>query len=507
MGAEGVARGVSAAAVALAMGACGPSSHEAPPLGEVLVVVDTDMPVPALVSRLQIDVYAPDGTWYASRDVLLERADAWPTSFGVYAPDETTERIATVRLRAYKDGKRRDYRGERFAPRPTKGGPLDVTQPPPATNEPRILDDTGADVTPETEPEPLLTIDRLVRVRAKPGVRGTVHVVLRGACVGTMADIAGDATCIDTEDQRVPVVESPIEPETSAPSLVGSFGTEHACTGAPRDGEVCVPGSAFIFGSSDGIFTEVTDEPERIAVLAPFFIDHLELSVGRYRKAIADGFKSPDDTPYVNDGPLPDLPTDYASDALCTWSSAPIGRENYALACMSFDAARALCRFLGGDLPSEAQWEYAAAVAGRPFRTRFPWGGSDDVTPTCARAIWGRGEIALATQQCLAPNGAGFGPQPGDARAGDGGDVTPLGVVNMGGGISEWTRDAFAPFTANCWAASKLAEPGCDVASSERMARGGSWRESTVSLYAATRQRAEGANSTIGVRCVRPGAQ
>jgi formylglycine-generating enzyme required for sulfatase activity len=484
--------------------ACGPSTHDAPPLGEVLVVVDTDMPVPALVSRLQIDVYAPDGSWYASRDVLLERAVDWPTSFGVYAPDQTTERVATVRLRAYKDGKRRDYRGERFAPRPS-GAPLDVSPPPPATNQPRLVDENGADVTPDSEPEPLLAIDRLVRVRAKPGVRGAVHVVLRGACAGTMADLAHDTTCIDTEDARVPVQEAPLEPETSAASLVGAFGVQESCAGAPREDEVCVPGSAFILGSTDGIFTEVSDVPERVALLASFFIDRHEVTVARYRAAVAAGFKSPDGTPYFNDGPLPTLPTDYTTDALCTFSKAPIGREDYALSCISWTASRAFCRFFGGDLPSEAQWEYAAAVAGRPFRTRFPWGGPDATAPTCARAIWGRGEIELATQQCLDPAGNGFGPQPEGAREGQ--DVTPgLGVVNLGGGISEWTRDAFAPLTANCWAASSLEDPGCDTASGSWIARGGSWREGAVSLYAATRQRAELENSTLGFRCVRPGA-
>jgi formylglycine-generating enzyme required for sulfatase activity len=377
-------------------------------------------------------------------------------------------------------------------------------------------------MTPETEPEPLLTIDRLVRVRAKPGVRGAVRVVLRGACVGTMADLAGDASCVDAENTRVPVAEAPLSAgETSAlgRSLTGTFGVERPCTIAPRaagfaadgtplhDEEVCIPGSAFILGSSDSIFTEATDLPERIAVLAPFLMDRFEVTVARYRKALGDGFTSPDDTPYANEGPLPPVPIDITSPTLCTHSAAPRGRETYGLACVSPRAARAFCRHFGGDLPTEAQWEYAAAVAARPFRTRFAWGGPDSDVPSCARAVWGRGELTLATQQCLDINGHGFGPQPVDARAGDHGDVTPaLGIVGLGGGLSEWTRDAFAPMTANCWASSSLADPGCDTPSDSRTARGGNWREGPVSLYVAARLRAQGSNGSLGFRCVRAGA-
>jgi hypothetical protein len=52
-----------AAAVALASGC---ASSAPPPLPEVLVVVDTDLPVPRVASRLRIDLYAEDGRWFAS---------------------------------------------------------------------------------------------------------------------------------------------------------------------------------------------------------------------------------------------------------------------------------------------------------------------------------------------------------------------------------------------------------------------------------------------------------
>src|SRR5207249_10127 len=133
-------------------------------------------------------------------------------------------------------GKVRDYRGERFDPGPAEGAkPLVVPPEPPATNEPRLRDDAGDDVTPVSEPEPLLAIDRLLTVRLVPGTIGAVRVVLRGACAGTMADIAGRRTCVDTERVRDDVTESPLEEDRSlGASVAGSFDPPRPCTAQLR---------------------------------------------------------------------------------------------------------------------------------------------------------------------------------------------------------------------------------------------------------------------------------
>jgi formylglycine-generating enzyme required for sulfatase activity len=485
--------------------------------GQVLVIVDTDAPVPKLVARLRIDVYAEDGSWYASRDVALGSPSAWPTSFGVHAPD-ASRRVAIVRLRAYPEGKERDYRGERFVARPPPdAAPLAVTPPPLATDEPRLLGEAGDDQTPPTEPEPLLAIDRLVRVRIDPGGSSATRIILRGACAGTMADLEGRASCVDTEDVRVPLADETIDPDRTLPrSLVGTFDPPRPCAATPRgehlatdgtplhDDEVCVPGGAFVFGSPDNVFTVVDDLPERVAIVSPFLIDRFEVTVARYRDAVARGFVSPDPTPGPNEGPLPTDPVTFTIDTLCSWSASPQDRETYALSCVSAEMARAFCRFEGGDLPSEVQWEYAAAIAGRAARTRFAWGGATTTQPGCDRAVWGRGEIALFTQQCIA---GGFGPLAVEARLGDAGDVTPgLGIVGMGGGVSEITRDAFAPLSANCWARAPLLDPGCEAGPKDELTgRGGSWRDNAVSLLVAMRRGAGGTSSVLGFRCARKG--
>src|SRR5262249_50985005 len=70
-------------------------------------------------SSLRIDVYDPNGKWLDSRDIGRPGVGDWPASFGLYSEDEDNDRLLLVRLRAYPEGRLRDYNGERFADRGT----------------------------------------------------------------------------------------------------------------------------------------------------------------------------------------------------------------------------------------------------------------------------------------------------------------------------------------------------------------------------------------------------
>jgi hypothetical protein len=253
--------------IALAVGACFSSACRGtqvvvgPQTDGALVIVDTDSAVPSLVGRLRVDLYTASDPprWYDSFDTLLLDPQKWPTSFGVYSADPEQEHTVLVRLRAYPDGGTRDYRGERFQPRVvlTAGiNPEDIAASPPPTNPPApSLLKNGLDMTPTSEPQPGVSIDRLFYVRVRPQTYGAVRVVLRGACTGTMADLFGKATCVDTENARLPVAEEPLDPDTTLPaSLQGAFAAATPCAAsapAPTPGlyddRICVPGGGFIF--------------------------------------------------------------------------------------------------------------------------------------------------------------------------------------------------------------------------------------------------------------------
>ena len=505
---------------------CSPATPA--PIGEVVLTVDTDAPVPTLASRLRVDMFDASGTWFASRDFGLPDPSDWPTSFAVSAPGDGGAATVTVRLRAYPDGQVRDYLGETFQdwPAPAPGGDPGTIVPtptPPAGATPRLYDGSQ-DVTPATEPQPLVTIDRLLRVTVVHGLLQGAAVVMRGACFATMADMAEDTTCVDTEATRVADADLPLSapPPAQPAPLVGTFGAS-ACTATPRtgttapdgtplhDAEVCVPGGAFVFG--DGATPTipadpVSSAPQRIAVVPSLLVDTYEMTVARYRAILAGGFTGPPGPPGVlaNDAAIPSGAsslTDETNLPYCTYSDQPMGRETMPLTCASWATARAVCQFLGGDLPTEAEWEYVSAQAGRPSKTRYPWG---DATPTCPQAVFARGVDGVTSAPDVCAD-LGFGPQP----VGSAGDVsTGLGVIDLAGSATEWTLDAAESLASQCWMSAPLEAPSCQIAgASSYSLRGAAWLTpflAPVTLLATTRARGSPAgNAAVGFRCTREG--
>ncbi len=124
--------------------------------------------------------------------------------------------------------------------------------------------------------------------------------------------------------------------------------------------------------------------------------------------------------------------------------AVPRGREQHPVTYVSFADALAFCRWVGGRLPSEAEWERAAR--GGDVRT-WPWG---DELPTAGRARFGATDTSPVG---LCPGGA-----------------SPFGVLDLAGNAWEWTASTLRPYPY---------DPGDgreDEASHEpRVVRGGSY--------------------------------
>lgn len=464
-----------------------------PPLGEVVLHVDTDLPAPSVAGRLRIDLYDQAGRWFETRDLARPNADDWPVSFSVYVQQDVTRRV-WVRLRVYPEGKVRDYQGERF-----QDWPEVLLGPEEGDGEPRLLRD-GLDLTPESEPEPLLTVDRLVLIEIPRETRKHAVVTLHGACAGTMprlsdtagpSPVGGQATsCVDRPQDRARVVDQTLAADAPAGrSQQGTWPGAPCATGAD-DERVCVSGGALVFGNRSLVFTGHGDAaPERVVAVDSFRMDARELTVGRFRAALEAGFVPPA-MPVANDGPL-----STEGDGACTFSTVPTGREEHAINCLSWETARAYCRFQGGDLPSEVQWEYAATREGRDRKTSFPWGDAD---PACDEVVFGRLELAGLPGYCAE---RGDGPVP--VGTDDWRDATPSGIRGLGGGMSEWVRDGAASYDDPCWAEAVL-NPSCPPEGRERLSvRGGSWASPLPVIVSTIRlSRGQGeASNIIGVRC------
>jgi formylglycine-generating enzyme required for sulfatase activity len=499
-------------------GACSDSggANELPPLGEVVLIVDTDASVPALVNRLRIDAFSPDGTWYASRDFLLDEPDQWPTSFGVYSANPGQGGTVTLRLRAYADGNVRDYLGERYQARPVGGPPSQLvpTPSPPPGAAPRLLAPDGSDITPTTEPEPLLAIDELVLVQVAPNVVESASVVLRGACFGTMADLQARETCAGVENTLVPLTSARLGTDLTLPtkSLQGNFGRAVTCTATPRgahvgadgnplyDEEVCVGGGTFVFGRYPDL------SPERIVTVPPFLMDKYEVSVERFREALARGL-TPSDTPIANDGPFPTFASydTQAAANLCTFSVSPQGREDFPVSCIDWGDAHAFCQFEGGDLPSEVQWEWVISQAGRAEKTAYPWGGPNLACFPCSRGDFGRGYLNEGLSgPCLSD---GLGPASVVDADHVGGDRSVgFGVVDLGFNLSEVLRDSYDDLDSRCWLEQPIVATTCDDPSSSfHTIRGGSWTQGASSAVYDDRGDipSDAYATNAGFRCVR----
>ncbi len=121
-----------------------------------------------------------------------------------------------------------------------------------------------------------------------------------------------------------------------------------------------------------------------------------------------------------------------------TWTPSPAGGEERPINCVNWYEAYAFCIWDGGFLPSDAEWEYAAA--GGSEQREFPWGAAPPGTGN-----------QYAIYNCNYPNG----------RACTGvANIAPVGTATLGAGlwgqldlvgdVQEWGLDGSAPYVGSC---------------------------------------------------------
>jgi formylglycine-generating enzyme required for sulfatase activity len=160
-----------------------------------------------------------------------------------------------------------------------------------------------------------------------------------------------------------------------------------------------------------------------------------------------------------------------------TWTSTAGANEKRPVNCATWFEQNAFCIWDGGFLPSEAEWQYAAA--GGSENRQYPWGST---TPTDVEAVFCGGS-------CNSTQDVGSRPV-GDGR---------WGHSDLAGNVWEWTLDWHSPYPPT-------SEDYVSVlASSYRVIRGGSFFYNASTLLAS--YRGTGAPSSrpnnVGVRCAR----
>jgi sulfatase modifying factor 1 len=174
------------------------------------------------------------------------------------------------------------------------------------------------------------------------------------------------------------------------------------------------------------------------------------------------------------------------SAGYATWTTLPGSNESLPINCVSWWDAYAFCIWDGGFLPSEAEWEYAAA--GGSQQLEYPWGGMPPVSSN-QYAIYGCNYPSPGT--CTGV--ANIAPV-GTATLGAG----LWGQFDLAGNVWEWNLDWFATYV-----------PSIDGAylttATTRVLRGGVFYGVASTLLPPSRDDKAPGNRVyfIGLRCAR----
>jgi formylglycine-generating enzyme required for sulfatase activity len=163
-----------------------------------------------------------------------------------------------------------------------------------------------------------------------------------------------------------------------------------------------------------------------------------------------------------------------------TWTSSAENQENLPINCVSWYEAYAFCIWDGGFLPSEAEWEYAAA--GGSQQREYPWGSTiPGSAVTYQYAIYGTGD----------PGGDGWTgcsnyPSGSCMPSGNLTDIAPVGTsaqgaglwghLDLAGDVFEWNMDLYNGYVtpcSDCALLTQVAPPPTGGVGSDRVARGG----------------------------------
>lgn len=245
------------------------------------------------------------------------------------------------------------------------------------------------------------------------------------------------------------------------------------------------------------------------STVSTFMLDKYEVTVGRFRRFVGgynawrsagnpragagananvpmSGWDSSWSLP-ANDA---ELKTSFDCENM-TWADS--GNDALPMNCVNWFVAFAFCAWDGGRLPTEAEWEYAAAGGVNGFD--YPWGDTpvpDNTGNASAYAVYKC--FGDGTSGCTFADIQPVGSRPlGQAL---------FGQYDLAGSVDEWVLDWNAPYPTT--AATNYAKIDTGTA---RGTRGGNWSQFAGRLLANSRGfywPPTARSQNTGFRCARP---
>jgi formylglycine-generating enzyme required for sulfatase activity len=253
-----------------------------------------------------------------------------------------------------------------------------------------------------------------------------------------------------------------------------------------------------------------TSTPEHQANLSGFVLDKYEVTVGRFRRYVEEynpapakgvgGHSKISKFGWEEDGfdwhtympaDKAALVTSLACETSNTWTGAPGANEELPINCVNWFVAFAFCAWDGGRLPTEAEWEYAAA--GGDENRQFPWGSAAPDTTRASFDCQSGGTPGTCTSSDIVAVGS---TPAGNAR---------WGHADLAGSMLEWIRDVYSA----SWYQGGAGNPCNDCANlanadkEDRVRRGDAWLSPTVSIVARYSALKPYGGERMGVRCAR----